>query len=271
MGAHKVVGVDIDDALIQAAWRRRRVVWSLQAPDDMRSDPVQESGGDSRFPGTGSQESPTISSGANYFPASCEHTFGHLPIPSSRDRHTEFPHNVLFRTADWLDNSIHEDADGYDVVVACVFLRSGLGVDFLSSFLVRRFSVTKWVHLNGGDGALKKFFQKAYSCLHPGGTFILEPQQWETYSKSKRLDNVRDHIIVLYSETLANSDHRDSKRTRTQFRYVLKISRTCYERWALVLPNVWVSLAKEVGLHSHCLGRNISILFRLSKAYRPLR
>jgi len=127
MGAHKVVGVDIDDTLIQAAWRRRRVVWSLQAPDDMRSDPVQESDGDGHFPGTGRQESSTISSGANYFPASCEHTFGHLPIPSSRDRHTEFPHNVLFRTADWLDNSILEDAEGYDVVVAYVFLRFGPG------------------------------------------------------------------------------------------------------------------------------------------------
>ena len=134
MGAHKVVGVDIDDTLIQAAWRRRRVVWSLQAPDAIRSDPVQESDGDSRF---GMQESSTTSSGANYFPASCEHTFGHLPIPSSRDRHTEFPHNVLFRTADWLDNSILEDADGYDVVVAYVYF-FGLSPDFLSSFLVQK-------------------------------------------------------------------------------------------------------------------------------------
>ncbi|EEB97939.1 hypothetical protein MPER_02643, partial [Moniliophthora perniciosa FA553] len=31
-GADKVVGVDIDEALIRAAWRRRLVVWSQQGP-----------------------------------------------------------------------------------------------------------------------------------------------------------------------------------------------------------------------------------------------
>src|SRR6266404_7039737 len=31
-GARRVVGVDIDDALVQMAWRRRRTLWSHQAP-----------------------------------------------------------------------------------------------------------------------------------------------------------------------------------------------------------------------------------------------
>ena len=119
MGAHLVVGVDIDDTLIQAAWRRRRVVWSLQAPENMLSGSRED--GDSSSRTTRMQESSTASARANYFPASCEHSFGHLPIPASRDRDTTmFPHNVLFRTANWLEHSILEDAQGYDVVIACV-------------------------------------------------------------------------------------------------------------------------------------------------------
>ncbi|KAE9390316.1 Bin3-domain-containing protein [Gymnopus androsaceus JB14] len=62
---------------------------------------------------------------------------------------------VLFRTADWTKESIVEDADGYDVVVA--------------------FSVSKWIH-------------RIYSVLRPGGVFILEAQEWDTYKKVKRLN-----------------------------------------------------------------------------------
>jgi 7SK snRNA methylphosphate capping enzyme len=123
MEAHLVVGVDIDDTLVQAAWRRRRVVWSLQAPENMLSEPGKEHDydGDSSSRTTQTQEPSTTSARANYFPASCEHTFGHLPIPASRGSDaTVFPHNVLFRTANWLENSILEDAQGYDVVIACV-------------------------------------------------------------------------------------------------------------------------------------------------------
>jgi 7SK snRNA methylphosphate capping enzyme len=54
----------------------------------------------------------------NYFPASCEHMFGPLPITSGGAEKHEFPLNVSFRTADWLKNEIPEDEEGYDVVVA---------------------------------------------------------------------------------------------------------------------------------------------------------
>lgn len=54
-----------------------------------------------------------------------------------------------------------------------------------------RFSVTKWVHLNGGDTGLRKFFERVHSVLRPNGVFILEPQEWETYAKAKRIDTVR--------------------------------------------------------------------------------
>ncbi len=48
------------------------------------------------------------------------------------------------------------------------------------------FSVTKWVHLNGGDEALQALLAKVYSLLAPGGRFILEPQQWVSYRKALR-------------------------------------------------------------------------------------
>jgi 7SK snRNA methylphosphate capping enzyme len=120
-GAGKVLGVDIDDALIRGAWRRRRTVWSSQAPDEGEKVVlnVQELDAEER-PKKRQREEPgrTV---PNYFPSSFEHTFGSLPIPPSqiRGRHT-FPHNVSFRTADWVNNEIPEDKDGYDVVIAWV-------------------------------------------------------------------------------------------------------------------------------------------------------
>ena len=48
------------------------------------------------------------------------------------------------------------------------------------------FSVTKWVHLNGGDEALQALLAKVHSLLAPGGRFILEPQQWVSYKKAVR-------------------------------------------------------------------------------------
>ena len=48
------------------------------------------------------------------------------------------------------------------------------------------FSVTKWVHLNGGDEALQALLAKVYSLLAPGGRYILEPQQWVSYRKALR-------------------------------------------------------------------------------------
>lgn len=53
------------------------------------------------------------------------------------------------------------------------------------------FSITKWIQLNGGDEALKTFFRRVYDVLEPGGTFILEPQAWDTYAKAKRMHEVR--------------------------------------------------------------------------------
>lgn len=59
----------------------------------------------------------------DYFPLAMEHMFGPIHIPdSSTDSYTSksttFPHNLTFRSADWVDQVIPEDKDMYDIVVA---------------------------------------------------------------------------------------------------------------------------------------------------------
>ncbi|RXW20598.1 hypothetical protein EST38_g5252 [Candolleomyces aberdarensis] len=194
-GAKKVVGVDIDESLIEGAWRRRRALWSSQGPSSPSSTSTstpQELEAPSSELGVrrkrsrskvdsddddGPSPAPRRShnSNSNYFPASCEHEFGSLPIPPanpsdpSRGKNV-FPHNVTFVKADWVDEDIVEDRieDGWDVVVA--------------------FSISKWIHLNKGDTGLLAFFHKVFRVLHAGGTFILEPQPWDSYAKAKRMD-----------------------------------------------------------------------------------
>ena len=46
--------------------------------------------------------------------------YGPLPIPSNTLKSEDFPHNVAFRSADWVEKTIPEDAEGYDVVLGYV-------------------------------------------------------------------------------------------------------------------------------------------------------
>ena len=50
-------------------------------------------------------------------------------------------------------------------------------------------SVSKWIHLNGGDDGLMEFFTRVFSTLHPSGRFILEPQPWSSYAKASRMSD----------------------------------------------------------------------------------
>ena len=66
-----------------------------------------------------------------------------------------------------------------------------------------RFSVSKWIHLNGGDAGLKNFFERVYGALVPGGTFVLEAQPRESYTKARKLHPVRA-IYPLMNADLSN-------------------------------------------------------------------
>ncbi|KAH8106035.1 Bicoid-interacting protein 3-domain-containing protein [Cristinia sonorae] len=162
-GARRVIGVDIDETLVRAAWKRRRTVWSLR---NSQAASMSTTGESELLDEEGVVDT-------EYFPASCEHMFGPLPIPPLEDSaceaaSTTFPHNVSFQTADWVHQQISEDTEGYDVVVA--------------------FSISKWIHLNNGDEGLTRFFQRVHTVLKIGGVFVLEPQEWDTYAKARRMD-----------------------------------------------------------------------------------
>lgn len=127
LGARRVVGVDIDDTLVRAAWKRRRTVWSLQKPDapdrsvDRDGDEDDDATIGEKRKRSERKQHATASKASitdDYFPASCEHMFGPLPLPSSESSPDTFPHNVVFRTADWVNKEIIEDAEGYDIVLA---------------------------------------------------------------------------------------------------------------------------------------------------------
>ncbi|KAF8489424.1 hypothetical protein F5888DRAFT_1191506 [Russula emetica] len=42
----------------------------------------------------------------------------------------------------------------------------------LDSGISGRFSVSKWIYMNGGDAGLKLFFERVCGALVPGGTFV---------------------------------------------------------------------------------------------------
>ena len=44
--------------------------------------------------------------------------------------------------------------------------------------------------MNDGDDGIRTFFARVYSVLRPGGVFIVEPQEWESYAKARRMDPV---------------------------------------------------------------------------------
>ncbi|PXF45040.1 putative RNA methyltransferase [Gracilariopsis chorda] len=52
--------------------------------------------------------------------------------------------------------------------------------------LVLCLSVTKWVHLDGGDAAIQRLFHTMYECLKPGGVLVLEPQPPKSYKLARQ-------------------------------------------------------------------------------------
>jgi len=111
-------------------------------------------------------------------PLSCRLTaIEGLPPARPGRQDLEFPNNLLFRCEDFADPSAScwAESQTYDVIL-CL-------------------SVTKWVHLYGGDDAILRLFRNAYSRLSESGIFVLEPQPWESYKRKKSLnDQVAEHF-----------------------------------------------------------------------------
>jgi 7SK snRNA methylphosphate capping enzyme len=78
----------------------------------------------------------------------------------------QFPENVQFIRKDIFE--LEESTDGRYDTILCL-------------------SLTKWIHLNGGDSALLDLFQKIHSLLKANGLFLLEYQPWKSYKKRKDL------------------------------------------------------------------------------------
>ncbi|BGP03000.1 RNA methyltransferase [Rhodotorula toruloides] len=200
-GPAKVVGVDIDPSLIRQAKTFADTAWSRQAPLERLIAEAQQI---QRQHSSRSSQSPALSSllsdGAysafastdpHYFPVSLPRMFGNLPQPRQlvtivdgetgdwqagqrrgkrKESSTEiraFPENLQFVAADWVNETIEPDRDGYDVIIA--------------------FSVTKWIHLSGLNPALLTFFRRCFDCLRPGGKLILEPQPFSTYARNVKM------------------------------------------------------------------------------------
>ncbi|BGP34900.1 hypothetical protein JCM10296v2_006724 [Rhodotorula toruloides] len=196
----KVVGVDIDPGLIRQAKTFADTAWSRQAPLERLIVEAQQI---QRQHFSRSSQSPALpsllsdgtdssfaSTDPHYFPVSLPRMFGNLPQPrqlvttingetgdsqanqrrGKRNESTEtraFPENLQFVVADWVNETIEPDRDGYDVIIA--------------------FSVTKWIHLSGLNPALLTFFRRCFDCLRPGGKLILEPQPFSTYARNVKM------------------------------------------------------------------------------------
>ncbi|XP_044039892.1 7SK snRNA methylphosphate capping enzyme [Siniperca chuatsi] len=86
---------------------------------------------------------------------------------SSSSSSSRFPNNITFIQGDYVSEWEAWPGRGQYDVIMCL-------------------GVTKWVQLQSGDGGVVRLFRRAYQSLSPGGLFILEPQPWSSYSRSKR-------------------------------------------------------------------------------------
>ncbi|KAI5476739.1 hypothetical protein MNV49_007329 [Pseudohyphozyma bogoriensis] len=206
-GAAKVVGVDIDDNLVNQCRRTVELAWSRQEPLESvhfaaKSLQTRDRPPHERAPSP--PPAPTEPPKGDYFPLAFPRMFGYLPTPpkdavttyqrvaeedtkgvlregKKRVMPTEvvsFPENIKFRPADWPNETIYEDSKGYDVIIA--------------------FSVTKWIHLHTLNAGLLQFFTRCFETLLPGGRLILEVQPFSTYAKSaKQFDELKANFVKL--------------------------------------------------------------------------
>ena len=102
----------------------------------------------------------------NKYPISFQMTYGSLMSEKS----LFFPNNICFMQQDYVpdsESSLCSVRSEHDFILAL--------------------SITKWIHLNNGDDGIKRFFKKVFLNLNPGGSFLLEPQSWNSYKKKAKL------------------------------------------------------------------------------------
>ncbi|XP_067411196.1 7SK snRNA methylphosphate capping enzyme [Emydura macquarii macquarii] len=154
----RVVGLDIDGALIHSARQNIRHYLSEEIQQEVEDEAAKGSGPKRR---------------RSCFPASLMASRGPIAaprVPQAGEDATNFPNNVIFVRGNYVlerDELLETQRPEYDVVL-CL-------------------SLTKWVHLNWGDDGLKRMFKRIYRHLRPGGLLLLEPQPWSSYGKRKNL------------------------------------------------------------------------------------
>ncbi|XP_006037401.1 7SK snRNA methylphosphate capping enzyme [Alligator sinensis] len=158
LGPARIVGLDIDSALVHSARQNIRHYLSEEMERPGRGAGAGESGPLAKPPG---------------FPLSLMASRGPIAaprVPEAGADATTFPNNVIFVRGNYVlgrDELVAAQRPEYDVVL-CL-------------------SLTKWVHLNWGDEGLKRLFKRTFRHLRPGGVLVLEPQPWSSYGKRKGL------------------------------------------------------------------------------------
>ncbi|RWS15324.1 7SK snRNA methylphosphate capping enzyme-like protein [Dinothrombium tinctorium] len=142
----KIVGIDIDENLVQAAKR------------NIRHYITKEISSKEEFP---------ISLLLCHGPLAAS-TVTESSATENVQNDTNFPNNVVFLQCNYVLES-DEQLEGQKPEFDCILC----------------LSITKWIHLNWGDSGLKRFFKRIYSQLRPGGILILEAQPWCSYKRKK--------------------------------------------------------------------------------------
>ncbi|CDQ79403.1 unnamed protein product [Oncorhynchus mykiss] len=172
----RILGLDIDGGLVHAARQNiRHYLSELQAQEARRTAGEEEktNGPEEERKEEKANGQEERKEGAS-FPVSLHISRGPIAAPPLPKTLTmppgDFPSNVSFIKGNYVlesDALLLTQRPEYDVILC--------------------FSVTKWVHLNWGDGGLKRLFHRVFRHLRPGGLFVLEPQPWVTYGKRKKL------------------------------------------------------------------------------------
>ncbi|KAI9498394.1 Bicoid-interacting protein 3-domain-containing protein [Zychaea mexicana] len=166
-----ILGVDIDESLIKQAEKQLRLVNSLHNPHGDNATDVHM-----RF---------------HYFPRALSSTFGFIAMNMPPNhKSTEFPYNVKFKAKDWLDDDDDDGSAEQDGKK-----RKGNKQKKIRYDTVLALSITKWIHINRGDEGMKEFFNKVYKVLNPGGAFVVEPQEFDTYERRAKLNETTQAVF----------------------------------------------------------------------------